>query len=76
MSFWFDFFCWLCLYSGIFMEMFPIRSDFVGIITDLFQIASDLVVGYHGPDDDKGCPVLADRRRTILYSRMYFLLLR
>ena len=76
MSFWFDFFGGYVCMVGFLWGMFPIRSDFVGIITDLFQITSDFVVGYHGPDGDKGCPVLADRRRTLLYSGMYFLLLR
>ena len=63
------------------MGMFPIRSDFVGIITDLFQITSDFVVGYHGPDRDKvrpdwdysrggGCE-FADREGKLIYPGFF-----
>ena len=81
MSFWFDFFGGYVCMVGFLWGMFPIRSDFVGIITDLFQITSDFVVGYHGPDRDKvrpdwdysrgGCCEFADREGKLIYPGFF-----
>ena len=43
MSFWFDFFGGYVCMVGFLWGMFPIRSDFVGIITDLIATKSDLI---------------------------------
>lgn len=41
-----------CLYHSLFTSSLSITPDFTEFITDLFQIVSDFVISYPGPDCD------------------------